>query len=242
MAQSPRGCVVQHWIHTGRASPRLRACGTPLQMTVPCPEQRWGASLTPCGIFKKIGEDSHLALHGLRSALLSSRLVGLNDVAATSLVNVNVATCGKHVKFTLLMPCQQEVLVPPAQVEARDLQLENVAAEAMEKYRDWQAEREAKIRSVSEQRQLILERYSDVATHLARTYPIKTSSGFLVPMHAYRKIAMECDGDEDQCIQRLYAWADNAGAAEQSDLSTDAEECEDAEEEAKDMVDVNALD
>ena len=139
---------------------RLRACGTPLQMTVPCPEQRWGASLTPCGIFKKIGEDSHLALHGLRSALLSSRLVGLNDVAATSLVNVNVATCGKYVKFTLLMPCQQEVHVPPAQVEARDLQLEDVAAEAMEKHRDWQAERDAKIRSVSEQRQLILERWA----------------------------------------------------------------------------------
>ena len=256
---------------------RLRACGTPLQMTVPCPEQRWGATMTPCGIFKKIGEDSHLALHGLRSALLSSRLVGLNDVAATSLVNVNVATCGKHVKFTLLMPCQQEVHVPPAQVEARDLQLENVAAEAMEKYRDWQAEREAKIRSVSEQRQLILERYSDVATHLARTYPIKTSSGFLVPMHVYRKIAMECDGDEDQCIQRLYAWADNAGAAEgyeeegeeedeceeeqnegedaeegeyavackdaeQSDASTDVEAGEDAEEDAKDLLALNALD
>ena len=138
----------------------------------------------------------------------------------------------------------------------------------MEKYRDWQAEREAKIRSVSEQRQLILERYSDVATHLARTYPIKTSSGFLVPMHAYRKIAMECDGDEDQCIERLYAWAENAGAAEGyeeekeeedegeeeqdegedayefacSDLSTDAEEGEDAVEEAKEMLDVNALD
>ena len=263
-----RAALDPHWEDVAM---RLRDCGTPLQMTVPCPEQRWGASLTPCGIFKKIGEDSHLALHGLRSALLSSRLVGLNDVAAKSLVNVNVATCGKHVKFTLLMPCQQEVHVPPAQVEARDLQLENVAAEAMEKYRDWQAEREAKIRSVSEQRQLILERYSDVATHLARTYPIKTSSGFLVPMHAYRKIAMECDGDEDQCIQRLYAWADNAGAAEgyeeegeeeqdegenaeegeyavackdaeQSDLSTDAEEGEDAEEEAKEMLDVNALD
>ena len=124
---------------------------------------------------------------------------------------------------------------------------------------------------MSEQRQLILERYSDVATHLARTYPIKTSSGFLVPMHAYRKIAMECDGDEDQCIQQLYAWADNAGAAEgyeeegeeeqdegenaeegeyavackdaeQSDLSTDAEEGEDEEEDATEMLDFNALD
>ena len=94
----------------------------------------------------------------------------------------------------------------------------------------------------AKQRQLIVERYSDVATHLARTYPIKTSSGFLVPVHVYRKIALECDGDEDQCIQRLYAWADNAGAAEQSDLSTDAEEGEDAEEETKEMLDVNALD
>ena len=68
---------------------------------------------------------------------------------------------------------------------------------------------------------------------------------------------MECDGDEDQCIQRLYAWADNAGAAEgseegeyavackdagQSDLSTDAEEGEDAEKEEEEMLDVNALD
>ena len=67
----------------------------------------------------------------MSSTLLSSRLVGLNDVAATSLVNVNVATCGKHVKFMLLMPCQQDVHVPPAQVEARDLQLEDVEAEAM---------------------------------------------------------------------------------------------------------------
>ena len=89
---------------------------------------------------------------------------------------------------------------------------------------------------------------------------------------------MGCDGDEDQCIQRLYAWADNAGAAEgyegkgeeeedegeekqiegedavegeyavackdaeQSDLSTEAEEVEDEEEDAKEMLDVNALD
>ena len=223
-----RAALDPHWEDVAM---RLRACGTPLQMTVPCPEQRWGATMTPCGIFKKIGEDSHLALHGLRSALLSSRLVGLNDVAAKSLVNVNVATCGKHVKFTLLMPSQQEVHVPPAQVEARDLQLENVAAEAMEKYRDWQAEREAKIRSVSEQRQLILERYSDVATHLARTYPIKTSSGFLVPMHVYHKIAMECDGDEDQCIQRLYAWADNAGAAEGYEEEGEEEEDEGEEKQ-----------
>ena len=223
-----RAALDPHWEDVAT---RLRACGTPLQMTVPCPEQRWGASLTPCGIFKKIGEDSHLALHGLRSALLSSRLVGLNDVAATSLVNVNVATCGKHVKFTLLMPCQQEVHVPPAQVEARDLQLENVAAEAMEKYRDWQAEREAKIRSVGELRQRFLEPYDDVATRLARTYPIKTASGFLVPMHIYREIALECDGDEDQCIQRLYAWADNAGAAEGYE---EEEEEEDEGEEEQD--------
>ena len=238
-----RAALDPHWEIVAM---RLRACGAAVQMTVPCPEQRWGASLTPCGIFKKIGEDSHLALHGLRSALLSSRLVGLNDVAATSLVNVNVGTCGKHVKFTLLMPCQQEVLVPPAQVEARDLQLENVGAEAMEKYRDWQAEREAKIRSVGEQRQLILEHYSDVATRLARTYPIRTSSGFLVPMHVYRKIALECDGDEDQCIQRLYAWADNAGAAEgYEEKEEEEEEEEDEGEEEQDegeVLDVNALD
>ena len=98
---------------------------------------------------------------------------------------------------------------------------------------------------------------------------------------------MGCDGDEDQCIQRLYAWADNAGAAEgyeeegeeeedegeeeqnegedaeegeyartlspsdlstdaedaeHSDLSTDAEEVEEEEEDAKEMLDVNAMD
>ena len=94
----------------------------------------------------------------------------------------------------------------------------------MEKYRDWQAEREAKIRSMGEQRQLILERYNDVATRLARTYPIMTSSGFLVPMHVYRKFALECDGDEDQCIERLYAWADNAGAAEGYEEEEEEEE------------------
>ena len=160
-------------------------------------------------------------------------MVGLNDVAATSLVNVNVATCGTHVKFTLLMPLHDEVHVPPARVEARDLQLEDVASKAMEKYRVWQAEREAKIRSVGEQRQLMLERYHDVATRLARTYPIMTSSGFQVPVHVYHKVALECDGDEDQCIQRLYAWADKAGAAEGHEEEEEEEDDEGEEEQAE---------
>ena len=86
----------------------------------------------------------------------------------------------------------------------------------------------------AKQRQLIVERYSDVATHLARTYPIKTSSGFLVPMHVYRKIALECDGDEDQCIQRLYAWADNAGAAEGYEEEEEEDEGEEEQDEGED--------
>ena len=74
-----------------------------------------------------------------------------------------------------------------------------------------------------------------------------------------------CNCIEDECIRRLYNWVSHQDAvagkdaedvedaeegeyavackdAEQSDLSTDAEEGEDAEEEAEEMLDVNALD
>ena len=57
---------------------------------------------------------------------------------------------------------------------------------------------------------------------------------------------MGCDGDEDQCIQRLYAWADNAGAAEgYEEKEEEEEEEEDEGEEEQDegeVLNVNALD
>ena len=42
---------------------------------------------------------------------------------------------------------------------------------------------------------------------------------------------MGCDGDEDQCIQRLYAWADNAGAAEGYEEEGEEEEDEGEEKQ-----------
>ena len=46
---------------------------------------------------------------------------------------------------------------------------------------------------------------------------------------------MGCDGDEDQCIQRLYAWADNAGAAEGYEEEGEEEEDEGEEKEVHRM-------
>ena len=42
---------------------------------------------------------------------------------------------------------------------------------------------------------------------------------------------MGCDGDEDQCIQRLYAWADNAGADEGYEEEGEEEEDEGEEKQ-----------
>ena len=222
--------------------------------------------MTRGGTFHRIAEDGHLARHGLTEALLNTRLVGVNGSPESSLATVASASHGPQVTLTVLVPRQRDVvLVPPAPVQPRDLVLEANAAAALQHHQEtWVVQSNAKIARSKAQRQVYEDSAWEMADKLIRLYPLTTANGERVPESIYRCICLS-SCDEDECIRRLYNWVGNQDAvagkdaedvedaeegeyavackdAEQSDLSTDAEEGEDAEEEPDQMLDVNALD
>ena len=146
-----------------------------------------------------------------------------------------------------------------------DLVLEANAAAALQHHQEiWVVQSNAKIARSKALRQVYEDSASEMADKLISLYPITTANGERIPESIYRCICLS-SCDEDECIRRLYSWVSRQDAvagkdaedvedaeegeyavackdAEQSDLSTDAEEGEDAEEEAEEMLDVNALD
>ena len=251
---------------------RLRSCSVPMDLTVPCPAAKWGATMTRGGTFHRIAEDGHLARHGLTEALLNTRLVGVNGGAESSLATVVSASHGPQVTLTVLVPRQRDVvLVPPAPVQPRDLVLEANAAAALRHHQEtWVVQSNAKIAKSKAQRQVYQDSAFEMADKLISLYPLTTANGERVPRSIYRCICFS-SCEEDECIRRLYNWVSHQDAvagkdaedvedaeddedadedeyavackdAEQSDLSTDVEEGEDAEEEVEEMLDVNALD
>ena len=223
--------------------------------------------MTRCGTFRRIAEDGHLARQGLiEEALLNTRLVGVNGSPESSLATVASASHGPQVTLTVLAPRQRDVvLVHPAPVQPRDLVLEANAAAALQHHLEtWVIQRNAQIARSKALRQVYEDSASEKADRLISLYPITTANGERIPKSIYRCICLS-SCDEDECIRRLYNWVDNQDAvaskdadnvedaeeggcavackdAEQSDLSTNAEESEDTEEEAMEVLDDTSFD
>ena len=163
-----------------------------MDLTVPCPAAKWGATTTRGGTFHKIAEDGHLAFHGLTEALLNTRLVGVNGSPESSLATVALASHGPQVTLTVLVPRQRDVvLVPSALVQPRDLVLEANAATALQHHQEtWVVQSNAKIARSKAMRQVYEDSASEMADKLISLYPFTTANGEREPESIYRCICL----------------------------------------------------
>ena len=216
-------------------SEKLWSCRQPFTLTLPCPTDRWGARMSADGVFHSIDETTHLGQQGISSLLLQSQLVSVNNVRMSTLKSVTVGSHGPSANITVLLPSrtvapeitqvQQEVSIPAEVTQAQqEVSIPAAAAQACD---EWLSQRRERILHAAEVRRSLEEPYHDIADRLFATLQLTFSDRHeRIPKHVYRSIALQCAGDEDACVRKLYAWADRADrmevAAQDEDCDADS--------------------
>jgi hypothetical protein len=205
----------------GVVEQRLRSCSLPTELIVPCPKpgEKWGATMRK-GLFVAFADDGHMKRHGLVDDLQNSRLVCVNGIPTHSLADVT----GSQATLTVLVPRHSDLQLPAT--EPRDFVLEEGAASAWSQHEKVFAAR-CKAR-FAKAKQLRLEHEQpalEIAQKLFQEYKVPTADGGWVPFWAYRAVCLE-SSDEDDCIRRLYAWAEKHDSS-----ASDATEDDDEEQE-----------
>ena len=171
------------------------------------------------GVFVAFADDGHMKRHGLVDDLQNSRLVCVNGISTHSLAEVT----GSQAMLTVLVPRHSDLQLPAT--EPRDFVLEEAAASAWSQCEKVFAAR-CKAR-IANSRQLRLEHEQpavEMAQKLFHEYKVPNADGGWVPFSAYRAVCLE-SSDEDDCIRRLYAWA------ELHDICSDATDDDDEDQE-----------
>ena len=189
----------------GVVEQRLRSCSMPTELIVPCPQpgEKWGATMNRKeGLFLAFADDGHVKRHGLVDNLQNSRLVCVNGIPARSLADAT----GSQVTLTVLVPRHSDLQLPAA--EPRDFVLEDAAASAWSQHENgFVARSNAKMAKAKQQRLEHEEPAWEMAQKLFEQYKVPTADGGCVPLWVYRSVCLK-SCDEDDCIRRLYAWAE----------------------------------
>ena len=172
------------------------------------------------GLFVAFADDGHMKRHGLVDHLQNSRLVCVNGIPTHSLADV----AGSQAMLTVLAPRHSDFQLPAT--EPRDFVLEEAAASAWSQYEEVFAARcKASFANAIQVRLEHEQPPLEMAQKLFREYKVPTSDGGWVPFSAYRAVCLETS-DEDDCIRRLYAWAEKHDS-----FASDATEDDDEEQE-----------
>ena len=134
--------------------------------------------------------------------------------------------------LTVLVPRHSDLQLPAT--EPRDFVLEEAAASAWSQHEKIFAARcKAKFANAKQMRLEHEQPAWEMAQKLFHEYKVPTADGGWVPFWAYRAVCLE-SSDEDDCIRRLYAWAE-----EHDSFASDATEDDDEEQETplKQVVD-----
>ena len=182
---------------------RIRDSRQVFEVTLRCPEDVWGANHCKAGVFTKVKPGGHLYSHGVTSQLLGAQIILINGRPCSSLLGITASSHGPSVDMAVLLPTAEEQ-------KQKEEELLEVAMEAEKNHVEWVARSEEKVKKARAMREDLERPYSDVAGKLFSQYPMMSSSGQCLPLRIYLQMAMQCGGDEDDCLTKLYKLADRS--------------------------------